>query len=34
VSVSASSGIVWKSKKSFTVTNTDDVPFGFSGWQL
>ena len=32
--VSADSTIEWKSKGSFVVTNTIDVPFGFSGWKL
>lgn len=32
--VSASATVEWKTKKSFVVTNTDEVPFGFSGWKL
>jgi len=32
--VSANSTIQWRSKKSFVITKTDDVPFGFSGWKL
>jgi hypothetical protein len=34
VSVSGNGAIAWRSRRSFTVTNTDDVPFGFSGWKL
>jgi hypothetical protein len=34
VSVSANGAVAWKSKRSFTVTTTDEVPFGFSGWKL
>lgn len=34
LSISANTTIHWKTKKSFVVTNTDDVPFGFSGWKL
>jgi hypothetical protein len=32
--VSANAVVEWKSKKSFVVTNTNEVPFGFSGWKL
>ena len=34
VAVSANSIIAWKTKASFVITNSDDVPFGFSGWKL
>ena len=32
--VSANAVVEWKTKKSFVVTNTNEVPFGFSGWKL
>jgi hypothetical protein len=32
--VSGDARVEWTSKKSFVVTNTAEVPFGFSGWKL
>jgi hypothetical protein len=32
--VSGSAAVEWKSKRSFVVTTTAEVPFGFSGWKL
>ncbi len=32
--VSGNAVVEWKSKRSFVVTTTAEVPFGFSGWKL
>ena len=34
MAVTGGGSIEWKTKGSFIITNTDDVPFGFSGWKL
>ncbi len=32
--VSGEAGVQWKSNRSFTITNNQEVPFGFSGWKV
>ncbi len=34
IEVGGDATVDWKSKKSFVVTNNDNVPFGFSGWTI
>ena len=34
VHVSGSAAVQWTSKKSFTITQNDAVPFGFRGWKV
>ena len=34
VKVSGGAGLEWDSNRSFTITNNQEVPFGFSGWKI
>jgi hypothetical protein len=34
INLSADAGIEWTSKRSFTITKNQNVPFGFSGWRV
>jgi hypothetical protein len=34
VHVGGSAAVQWTSKKSFTITQNDGVPFGFRGWNV
>ena len=34
VIASANCKVIWKTRKSFVIANSEEIPFGFSGWKL